>query len=474
MVSPARTAPLNPLAPAPAAKPASPALPYVLFLLYVFAATSRVLDFTLPDLHLPLILLASSALLAFLTGGARPVFSTTAGKMMGLFVVWFLVCIPFSQWRGGSFGVLTDELSRSLAVFAVVTIVVNTVRRLQGLIAIIGVGTAVAMAIALIEDERIDGRLTMSVGQYSNPNDLAQILLLGMCCLPVLGIWRKSRILKALGYLTMGVFLYAIFTTGSRSALITATVLAGIVFFYSPAPRKVLLLLLFPILGAGLFSLSDTARLRLRTLFENNPARATSYSEEAAIASANVRILTLRQSIQLTLENPIFGVGPGVFQSAAASLRGAQGQRALWIETHNSYTQVSSETGLPGMILFCGAVLVSVRELWRIRTRTAQSPALAPLHETVNFLLVGFLTYTLTSLFSSVAYNYIFWMLIGLCAASIPILRRELERNTAPAPSGPPLPAPPAAPARPATRVTLSGTVKPRKPEAGVFPLPRG
>jgi O-antigen ligase len=459
-----------------AAQPAGPALPYVLLLAYVFAATSRVLDFTLPNLHLPLVLLGSSALLTFISGGIRPVFSTAAGKMMGLFVVWFMACIPFSQWKGGSFDVLTNELIRSLVVFAIVTVVVSTVARLQGLIAIIGAGTVVTMAIALAQNERIDGRLTMSAGQYSNPNDLAQILLLGMCCLPVLGTWLKNRVLKALCYLAIVPFLYTVFITGSRSALITAIVLAGVVFFYSPAPKKILLLLLFPILGGGLLSLSDTARLRLRTLLENNPVRAANYSEEVAIASANARILTLKQSLQLTLEHPLFGVGPGVFQSAAAGLRSAQSQRALWIETHNSYTQVSSETGVPGLILFCGAVLVSLRQLLRVRAQTGQNPRLAQLHDTTNFLLVGFLTYTLTSLFSSVAYNYIFWMLIGLCAASIPITSRELglAQNTAASLSRPPQPAYPPAPARPATRVTLSGRIKARKPAAGVHPLLRG
>ena len=449
-------------------------LAYVFLMGFVFLASSRVLEFTLPSLHLPIIVAIAAACLTFISHGVLGAFSTTVGKLLGLFVVWFVVCIPFSEWRGGSFNVLVNDISRSLMVFIMVATTINTVKRLQGLMAISGSGIVIAMAIALAQNSRIDGRLSMSLGQYSNPNDLAQIMLLGMCFLPALGIWRKSQPLRWFGYAMIVPFLYTIFMTGSRSALLTAAILAGVVFLFASPAKKILLAVLIPVLGIGLLASSATARLRIRTLLNTEMstdlASVANKSEELAVTSASARLLTLQQSFLLTLQHPVFGVGPGVFQAAAADMRGSQGQRALWVETHNSYTQVSSETGIPGAIIFCSAVLACLRGLMDVRRRASQNPRFQHVHSTVDFLLLGFLTFTLTSMFSSVAYSFTFWMLIGLCAAAIAVMNQEMGtsatarrsamavRLVAGSTNGD---------SRPAWRVTLSGKMKPTRPAPG-------
>jgi hypothetical protein len=192
---------------------------YAFLLLFLFLAISRILDFTVPSLHLPLILAVVAAGLTMVSNGILGAFNTTVGKLMGLFTLWCIICIPFSQWKGGSFGVLQDEISRSFLVFIMVSTAINTVPRIQGLMAIMGSGIVVTMGIALAANHRVDGRLTMSAGQYSNPNDLAQIILLGMCFLPILGTWLNKTSLKWLAYLMMVPFLYTIFITWAASRL---------------------------------------------------------------------------------------------------------------------------------------------------------------------------------------------------------------------------------------------------------------
>ncbi|MEP7351636.1 MAG: O-antigen ligase family protein [Acidobacteriota bacterium] len=414
-----------------------------------------------------MILAVLTASLTIVSNGIAGAFSTTVGKLIGLFTLWCIICVPFSQWKGGSFNVLTDEIIRSFLVFVMVSTAINTVTRIQGLMAIMGSGIVVTMLIALIGNHRVDGRLTMSAGQYSNPNDLAQIMLLGMCFLPILGTWLNNSSLKWLTYLMMVPFLYTIFITGSRGALIGAVLLGCFAVAFASAGVRVLLIVLFPALVGGLLAASPTARLRLDSLIHSSQVTEMGTSEDKAISSTSERLRTLQQSIELTVKNPIFGVGPGVFQSAAADLQRADGQRASWIETHNAYTQVSSETGIPGAIFFCSAVLVSLRELFRIRKRTRKLPQLAKLQDTATLLLLGFVTFAVTSFFSSVAYGFIFWSLFGLCAASISTIRFELACATSPVPRAISLPkfdtpAPPVTP-QPTTRVTLSGKMKPSR-----------
>jgi putative inorganic carbon (hco3(-)) transporter len=448
------------------------AVAYSFLLGFLFVATSRVLDFTLPTLHLPLILAVLSAVLALISNGVRSAFATSTGRFIGLFTLWFILCVPFSQWKGGSFVVLKEDISRSFLVFMMVATTMNTVRRVVGAIAVIGLGTVITMSIALVQNHRLDGRLTMFVGQYSNSNDLAQIMLLGMCFIPSLGAWLRNKTFTWFGYCMMIPFLYAIILTGSRAALLTTAMLAVIVLFFASPGKKLFLVVALPLLGIGLLALSGTARMRMASLFtQNTVSSATSVSEGIAIASAEGRLTMLKDSLKLTLQNPLFGVGPGVFQSASASLQNLEGKRAMWLEAHNSYTQVSSETGIPGAFFYGAAVFTGIGGLMRLRKRTLVRAEFRDMHIVVNSLLLGFVTFVLTSVFSSVAYNFIFWMLFGLVAATITVVHRAVERALAVSaqpvahrvkPISVPVAAP-APPLQPAIRVTLSGRIKPKR-----------
>lgn len=446
-------------------------LAYLFLLGFVFVASSRVLDFAAPPgLHLPLILALISAFLTFSSNGVFAAFSTPTGKLMGLYGIWFILCVPFSQWKGESVEILTEELSRSFLIFMMVAITVNTFQRVKGMIAVIGVSVIVTMIIALSANQRIEGRLTMSAGQYANPNDLAQIMLVGMCFLPMLGVWLKNRFFTYFSVMMMFPFLYTVLLTGSRAGLVVAGALGVIVIMLASPGKRLALLLLLPLLALSALSFSPTARERIGTLFGDDAPN--SRDEELAASSSLARRLALEQSLQLTLENPIFGVGPGVFQSASAHMGKAAGMRALWVETHNSYTQVSSETGIPGAIFFCSAILMSLRDLLRIRKQTKNNPRLKQVHDTSFYLLLGFSAFALTSLFSSVAYGFLFWMLFGLCAATISTLKRELAvptpTITTPYPLTPAIPPTTPLPAESrTTRVTLSGRIKPTRKSSG-------
>ncbi len=72
--------------------------------------------------------------------------------------------------------------------------------------------------------------------------------------------------------------------------------------------------------------------------------------------------MLLRQSIQMTFEHPIFGVGPGVFAAASWDERKRAGIGAGNAQvTHNTYTQISSETGIPGFFFFIATVFLSFK-----------------------------------------------------------------------------------------------------------------
>jgi O-antigen ligase len=416
-----------------------------ILLVFVFIASSRWFDLTLAFLHIPLILSVISAALIFAGGGLRAAIGSPIGKLMCLFTLWMIVCVPFSEWRGGSVEILRTTWAKSFLVFLMVAGAVTTVTQVRRMMITIGLGTVGAMLLAHLLEFRVDGRLSLPIGFLANPNDLAQVMLVGVCFLAVLA--TRNIFFRGLVYLLTVLLLFTVFETGSRSGIL-ATGILGVLAFSTASPgRKLALLVMMVGLGGAMFTYSRTARMRLSTLLAD-AEKVTTQSEATAVESRESRIELLKQSLLLTLYNPIFGVGPGVFQASAADLSHDEGKRALWRETHNSYTQVSSESGIPGILFFGAAVWYCIRGLVQLRKRIARKAHLESLASVVNPLLAGFLTFVFTAFFSSVAYHFFFSLMIGTCAASIRVVDAEIARLE-PALA----PAPAAAPARTTKRI---------------------
>lgn len=80
------------------------------------------------------------------------------------------------------------------------------------------------------------------------------------------------------------------------------------------------------------------------------------------IFCAENRRLLLKESIAVTLRRPIFGVGVGNFPVYVNGMNKEEGRlKEAWHGTHNTYTQLSSETGIPGLAIFIGILVVSWR-----------------------------------------------------------------------------------------------------------------
>ena len=55
-----------------------------------------------------LILIVLGLLVVFGTGQFMKVLKTPVGKTIAIFTVWFIACIPFAAWPGGSFQQFTE------------------------------------------------------------------------------------------------------------------------------------------------------------------------------------------------------------------------------------------------------------------------------------------------------------------------------------------------------------------------------
>ncbi|MDX2266461.1 MAG: O-antigen ligase family protein [Bryobacter sp.] len=444
-----------PLPTRPAANPFSGVGVFFLsvFLFFLF---SRVLDFKLNSLHLPLIFSSICLLLALASGVQRALRMRVFQLLLGL-TVWMVICIPFSVWRAGSFEVLKETWSKSLMAGFIVAALIQTSGQALRVMRYVCFAFLATGILGLLYSESLDGRLMLSQGSYSNPNDYATAILYGCVCWyfplhnPRSSIFVRIFSLGVIGFL--GVMLLK---TGSRGALITAILTFIPVFWRYSVMKKLALVVALPVVAIlGLLVLPSEMRTRYTTFFSRTTIENAQTAEEQAMlekaqGSSQQRLQLLKDAIRLTFENPLFGVGPGMFAVAQNEISVDRGQsKGAWLGTHNTYFQVSSETGFPGFFFFVAALVVCWRDLRRLdqdlaRRRDAQAQEVQTLAFTLRLLLLSSFIFFM---FEHIPFSPFVPVVACWISAFAAAARQELLSQSMPAPQ--PLPAGPRRPAIP-------------------------
>jgi O-antigen ligase len=220
--------------------------------------------------------------------------------------------------------------------------------------------------------------------------------------------------------------------TGTRSVLISLFFVGLIWFIRSKMMSRVLGLA--GIAAATVLILVTTPTSILERLSTTLEAFTTTHErivvdDEAARSAAERREL-LKDGIWTTITHPIWGIGPGQFGQYRWSSLSLPGIRKSWYKTHNTYVELSANSGLPGVGLYMYFMYCIYRIISRIRKAAAASPTAPQAKLTLQMALsleMAFIFFAVTAMFMTVeAHPYIF--ILGAFAlamerlvASIPV-----------------------------------------------------
>jgi O-antigen ligase len=405
----------------------------------LFVAYSRIFDLILVFLHVPTICFMLVLTTAILCGAFQKAFTSRIGIFLLAFSIWMLIDVPFSVWKGGSFQLVTGSWPKALMVFVGVAGLATTLPQCKQVMSSIAYAAGVLAAISLLIGDSAQGRLILSTnGKFANPNDLAQALLIA------LPLWvfmarnpNRTPFRQIIPIAFIGLILIVLAKTGSRGAFVAFCVVMVVVFWNASPPAKLGLLIAGVLLaGVGAFLLPKSLINRYVTMsskVETNPFDQIDQVEfgdnttlqTTAVESATSRMEMLKESVRLTISHPIFGVGPGMFQVASAETG-----RGRWLETHNSYTQISSECGIPALIIYLAALLACLSQTTSIyrRFRKLKEPRQMEIASMAFWLRSSLLVYCVTAFFSSVAYQLLFPCFAGLTVAFMLSVREDLEQ----------------------------------------------
>lgn len=390
---------------------------FPLLVAFMFMSLSRVGDFVMPYLHLPFIVSSLALLACAFGGGLRKAIDNKVGVLLIVFTFWLCVDTLFSTWRGGSYFMLTDLWFKSYLVFILVAGLTTSLWDCRKLMYVFAYASLTIFFMSfLFRVDRGDGRLYFSHGTLSNPNDTAQLLLMGIPFWYLMMITKEhSAIRRMFAFFCVLPVLKLLLSTGSRGALLAVVCMIGVVFWRASMQSKMKWAAIGTIAVIAFFLLLPSdLKNRYLSIFGGHSTESTAEYEREALDSKDQRMFLLKQSIRLTFKHPLFGVGPGVFQVASNEDLWSQNMAAAWRETHNAYTQISSECGFPAFFCFIGAMVICFKMIARILRVTGKRPEFENLHNMARCQMLSLLGFAVTSFFSSVGYSLYFPALAGL------------------------------------------------------------
>jgi O-antigen ligase len=365
------------------------------------------------------------------TGGFGRVFRLRIAWCWTGLLIWMICAVPFSSWQGGSAQLVSSYLRTGYICLFVLAGTVAGWKDIKTIFNMMAAsGFIVLCVVKFLAKPDSEGRLAFDVfdSTIGNPNDLAAHVLL---LLPFILYFAfgagQNKLLRALA-LGCGFYsVWIILGTSSRGALIALAAMAIYLFFNASGAQRIATLVAIPVLAAVLVTILPEQNLaRLGTIFnsEQSTAAARGIAAEAG-ESFESRSYLLKKSIEFTFQHPIFGVGPGQFSNYEGLTSRAVGEHGNWHETHNSYTQISSECGLPAAIMMLAALVGSLvlvsRTLKKARARGNKEIASACI-----CYLVSWAGYLVALIFLAGGYRFTLPAMVGLAAAMHIAGEREL------------------------------------------------
>jgi O-Antigen ligase len=386
------------------------------------------------DTHMLIIIGVPMVLLVLMSEGVQRTVRWRAAQYWVAFSVWMIIALPFSIWKGASLWTVLAWLRVEVLILFVIAGCVLTWKELKRLMVVLAWAAAVDVISGRLIAGQIVGRLELTGTTMSDPNDYAAQLILVLPCLLLVVISSRSLVsrIAAAGILLYGIFL--VLLTGSRGGLVAIG--AAVLFCLwklRPGQKVIAAAIVLLLACLATFVLPKQIQLRFSATFKSAESADADPDVERAVESSEARNYLLKKSIWATLSHPLFGIGAGQFSNYEGLTARAAGEHGAWHETHNSYTQISSELGIPALIFFLGATIWTHRLLNKVYREAQKRPRNRENQQikiTAFCLMVSLVGFCVASFFLSLGYRFYMPALSGLAIALYRAAQQRWQSET--------------------------------------------
>lgn len=326
-----------------------------------------------------------------------------------------ILTTPFAIDPALAWETFSGAFIRCVLIFIVMVNAVRTTGRLRGLLWV-ALLAGIVLSVKAVGDYR-SGNLTVEgyrvggtgEGIFGNPNDLSLFLATMVPVAVALGLGARSVAVKLFYAAAALMMAGAIMVTFSRGGFLGMAA-ALLVMAWKVGRRNRLGVALLVLTGGVLLLALAPGNYGLRLLSIFVPGLDP-------VGSSGARQEILYRSIWTTLVNPLLGVGMGNFP--LVSFRN--------LVSHNSYTQVSAEMGLPALVVYVLFLLRPLKGLFRIERAEFDARRESRYYYLAAGLQASLIGYIVSSFFASVAYLWYVYYVVGYAVC----LRRIYESDEA-------------------------------------------
>jgi len=348
---------------------------------------------------------------------------TTEIKAILVLTALALFSIPIAKDPKTAWDTFNDPFIKAVLIFIVLVNVVRTRRRLMALLWLsIGIGIYLGYnAIRLYAEGKFaveDYRVAVDVGGlFGNPNDMALHFVMMTPIVLCLALGTRSKPMKALYFAITILFVSANMVTFSRGGFLGFFASALVLVWKLGRKHRAKVSLTSLVVG-GILMIAAPGNYGLRMLSIFIPGLDP-------VGSSNQRRELLDRSLLVTARNP-WGIGIGNFPIVGIHDH----------QTHNAYTQVSSEIGILGLAAYLVFIISPLRKLSAIERTLFAQDRLDWFYYLSIGLQASIVGYMVSSFFASVAYNWFIYYGIAYAVAFRRIYSTEPAREEVPQPTG--------------------------------------
>lgn len=326
--------------------------------------------------------------------------------LLGLALAFF----PLGVWPGGSLTFLQETYSRIIVFFLLVVALANSEKAVTALTWSMMAGVAVLGLVTIQGNYTVHALGAGSRAFASSTYDPNEVALVMVCALPfaVGGAVALRGAVRALALGCAAICVLATVMTLSRGGFIGLAFVSLMLLMRLGTGRVGMRLL---VAGAAALLLVAGASSQYWDVMSTiwNPTEQ-GYTERGI----HTRMELWIQGLSLLLQNPIMGVGIGMYEVAEGLSHGGLGK---WSAAHNSFIQVASELGIIGLALFMSLLattILSLRSLRQPEGRADQSHGLRWIASACEIALCAFIV---VGFALSQAYSPMVYFLLGLATA---------------------------------------------------------
>jgi putative inorganic carbon (hco3(-)) transporter len=284
------------------------------------------------------------------------------------FTVWSLLTSITALDPSVAFGDALETIKSALIMFAVINLL-RTESQLRIFLLVVLFAFMIypvrGSLINYVHGYTLFGRALWN-HMYKNPNYLSGVglLMLGVALsLATVAIDKEKQWVRRCVWASILLILTVILLTQSRAAFIGLIVGLGIpslrLLMRQRSGAKVMYVVLVLLVGAVLVPHKVWHRL---AGIEKLTSTAT-IAQADPEGSAAQRWAVNKVAFRVLLDHPVFGVGLGCYPEANAQYAPSLGAR----DAHNTYFNLATEVGIPGLILWLGLVVSVLRYARRCR-----------------------------------------------------------------------------------------------------------